>query len=370
MPKSLYLHVPFCPKICPYCDFHKMRRNENLVASYLDKLEQNALKLYAQYPTNLNTIYIGGGTPSHLSDLELEQLANIFNKTWGLRASEISFEADPLSFDQERLKFFKDLGFNRLSIGLQSSQNKVLQFLGRLHDSKQGLQAIDWALQAGFIVSADIIASVPEQDLAQDLKDLAKTGVQHISVYSLTIEANTPFALRKISVDQEKAADDILLSQDILTGFGFNHYEISNYAKTNFESQHNKNYWQGGYYLALGPGAVGFLPAEGYLGNRRANARIKDWLKDKNQEDYFLDTEEYILDLIYSALRTSEGLSFEQVYETTGVDFVARYGPLIDELVNLAMLEPNQTKLITSQKGMLQINGIVKRFMDFEFKIS
>lgn len=365
MPKSLYLHVPFCPHICPYCDFHKMRRNEALVAAYLNKLEQNALKLYAQYPRKLNTIYIGGGTPSHLNNAELKRLADIFAKTWGLNASEISFEADPLSFDKERLEFFKDLGFNRLSIGLQSSQDNVLKFLGRLHASKQGLEAIDLALEAGFSVSADIIVSVPEQNLALDLENLAKTGVQHISAYSLTIEANTPFAFRKISIDEEKSADDILLASEILTSYDFKHYELSNYAQAGFESQHNKNYWQGGYYLALGPGAVGFLPAKDYIGNRRANAHIKDWLADIGQEDYFLDAQEYIYDLIYSALRTTEGLSFEQVYRITGVDFVSCYGRLIDELVGLGMLEPSQTSLIASQKGLLQINGIVKRFMNY-----
>ncbi len=364
MPKSLYLHVPFCPHICPYCDFHKMRRNENLVAAYLDKLEHNVLKLYERYPTKLNTIYIGGGTPAHLNDQELWRIVKIFDKTWGLTASEISFEADPLSFDKKRLEVFKDMGFNRLSIGLQSSQDNVLKFLGRLHNAKQGLQALDWALQAGFSVSADIIASARGQDLASDLESLAKTGVQHISVYSLTIEANTPFAFRNIKIDQDKAADDILLTKEILSSFNFKHYEVSNYAKTGFESKHNKNYWQGGYYLALGPGAVGFLPAKNYIGNRRANAHIKNWLVDTGQEDYFLDAEEYIYDLVYSALRTSEGLSFEQVYKLTGVDFMLRYEQLVKELVDLAMLELSQTHLYASQKGLLQINGIVKRFMD------
>ena len=151
MPRSLYLHIPFCPKICPYCDFHKMRRDEGLVAAYLRRLEQEALTLYEEFPDTLDTIYLGGGTPSHLSDEELEKVVGIFQKTWGWPARlETTLEADPLTFDAARLQTFHELSFNRLSIGLQSTQDEVLKFLGRRHGGAEGLQAVEMVLEAGF----------------------------------------------------------------------------------------------------------------------------------------------------------------------------------------------------------------------------
>ncbi len=341
-----------------------MRRNEDLVEAYLQRLEREAYNLYEQYPNKLKTIYFGGGTPSHLNNSELERIVSFLKSTWGFDAAEISFEADPLSFDRERLIFFKDLGINRLSIGLQSSQDDSLKFLGRLHNASQGMAALGWALEAGFSVSADIITAVPGQLLEQDVLALATSGVQHISAYSLTIEANTAFGLRNISIDEDKAADDILLSSEILQRYSFKHYEVSNFAKEGFESEHNKNYWQGGYYLALGPSAVSFLPAPGYLGNRRSNDLIKNWLKEKGQKDYFLDKEEYFFDLLFTALRTSDGLDLDFVFNKTSIDVKLKYADLLNQLFELGWLELTQSKLLTTELGKLYINTIVKRFIE------
>ena len=203
-PRSLYLHVPFCPKICPYCDFHKMRRSEGLVTAYLDALrtKKRLKRSMKEFPGELDTIYWGGGTPSHLSDEEVKKIVRTFEQTWGFPGRlETTLEADPLTFDEARLQTFKALGFNRLSIGLQSTQDETLLFLGRKHNAKEGLRAVEMALNEGFEVSADLITAVANQDAAEDLHTLARIGVQHISVYNLTIEPNTPFARRGVSVD-------------------------------------------------------------------------------------------------------------------------------------------------------------------------
>jgi len=226
------------------------------------------------------------------------------------------------------------------------------------------MTALNWALEAGFSVSADIITAVPGQRVAQDVLALAKSGVQHISAYSLTIEANTAFGFRNIAIDEDKATDDILLTSKTLRQYGFKHYEVSNFAKEGFESKHNKNYWQGGYYLALGPSAVSFLPASGYLGNRRSNDLIKNWLREKGQRNYFLDEQEYFFDLLFTALRTSDGLDLDYVFKKTSIDVKVKFADLLQQLYNLGWLEPGQSQLYTTELGKLYINTIVKKFIE------
>lgn len=159
MVRHFYLHVPFCPSICPYCDFHKMLRHEGLVARYLDRLESEAAQVAELYGgAGLDTVYLGGGTPSHLTDPELERVFALLERHWGgVGALETTLEADPLTFDAQRLQRWRELGVDRLSIGLQSTDDDVLKYLGRLHDSRQGLDAVKVALDAGFRVNVDVM---------------------------------------------------------------------------------------------------------------------------------------------------------------------------------------------------------------------
>ncbi len=248
-----------------------MRRNDGLVEAYLKRVEEEAFERYQEFPVKLDTLYFGGGTPSHLTDSELIRLTQMLEKTWGFPARlETTLEADPRTFDKNRLQFFKDLGFDRLSIGLQSTQANVLKFLGRVHIGQEGLEAVTNALEAGFEVSADLITGIAEQDTAIDLHALAKTGVNHISVYSLTIEPFTPFALRKVQRNEDKEADDYELTNEILSDYGLERYEVSSHARRGHEAKHNQVYWQGDYFLALGPGAAGFIPTSRGAGGRGA----------------------------------------------------------------------------------------------------
>ena len=421
MPEALYLHVPFCPKICPYCDFHKMRRHEPLVARYLERLEQEATDLHSEFPSQLKTIYLGGGTPSHLSDEELTRVVSIFERTWGWAAEEATLEADPLTFDKARLETFKALGFNRLSIGLQSTQDEVLKFLGRLHSAEEGLRAVEMALNAGFEVSADLITAVTGQDTAQDLRTLAETGVPHISVYNLTIEPYTPFALRGVQVDEEKEAHDFELANEVLQGYGFERYEVSSHAKPGHESRHNQTYWHGDYFLALGPSAAGFLPVRGEetrgggaeeqrsrgaeeqegkgllsfsppaplppcspaqcfsrlvsevpslrlphpsppIGERRTNVPIKSWLEHAPPERLMVSPEDYVLDVLMTGLRTQRGVDLAKLAERTGIRVGERYASLIETLTARGLLEFTPPRLRATSQGLSQLNGILKKF--------
>ena len=340
-----------------------MKRNEALVSAYLARLEQEAKDLYQEFSDPLDTLYLGGGTPSHLSDAELKRIVQSFEKTWGWPARlETTLEADPLTFDKKRLENFKALGISRLSLGLQSTQDETLAFLGRRHNGREALEALELALEAGFEVSADLITGISVQDTEKDLHTLAQTGVTHISVYSLTIEPYTPFALRNLSLDEDKEAHDYELSQQILQSYGLQRYEVSSHAKPGHEAKHNQIYWHGDYFLNLGPSAAGFVPKQGLLGERRTNPAIKAWLLGQEAEKLNVNAEDYSLDRILTGLRTSRGVSILDVKQKTGIDLQQKYQSLLAELERHQLIEPVKDRLKLSEKGYLQLNGIVRQF--------
>ncbi|MEM7734762.1 MAG: radical SAM family heme chaperone HemW [Deinococcota bacterium] len=365
-PQALYVHVPFCPSICPYCDFHKMRRHEPLVKAYLARLAEEACVRYDRYGGKLQTIYLGGGTPSHLQDSELEQLITALQDTWGAEVDEFTLEADPLTFDQTRLNFFRELGITRLSIGLQSTQDDVLKFLGRKHTAREGLAAVNIAVEASFRVSADLITAVDGQDTARDLRTLASTGVGHISVYNLTIEPYTPFALRGVQVDEHKEADDYELTNTVLSDYGFERYEVSSHAKPDERSQHNQMYWHGAYFVALGPGAAGFVPTAdvSLIGKRYTNPQIKHWLAGESGEVLELTPLNFVQDMLMTGLRTTRGVNLEALSTRTQIDVMNTYESLITTLVQKGLLSYQAPWLRATDAGILQLNPIVKAFFE------
>lgn len=367
-PRALYLHVPFCPKVCPYCDFHKMRRHEGLVAAYLKRVREEARARYTAFPGPLNTVYFGGGTPSHLTDDELTFVVETLRETWGFPAAlETTLEADPLTFDRGRLETFRELGFNRLSIGLQSTQDAVLRFLGRQHTGREGLAAVEAAVEAGFEVSADLITAVPGQDAARDLHALAGTGVNHVSVYSLTVEPYTPFAQRGVRVDEDQEAEDYALANEVLTAYGLARYEVSSHARPGREAKHNSVYWRGEPFLALGPAAAGFLPAPTAphpLGQRYTNPPIKGWLAGAPPETLPVGPAEYVQDVLMTGLRTARGVDLEGLSARAGFDVAAHYREVLGRLGRAGLVERGGATLCATEAGLLQLNGVVGALFD------
>jgi oxygen-independent coproporphyrinogen-3 oxidase len=343
-----------------------MRRHEPLVKAYLARLAEEARERYDRYGGKLETIYLGGGTPSHLQDDELEHLITSLQKTWGTDVDEFTLEADPLTFDTARLQFFRDLGITRLSIGLQSTQDNVLKFLGRKHTAREGLAAVNMALDAGFRVSADLITAIDGQDTARDLHTLASTGVGHISVYNLTIEPYTPFALRGIQVDEHKEADDYTLANTVLSGYGFERYEVSSHAKPGARSRHNQMYWYGAYFVALGPGAAGFVPAAdaSLVGERYTNPLIKHWLARDTAEVLEITPLNFVQDMLMTGLRTTRGVNLEALSKRTQIDVFESYKNLITTFLQKDLLSYRAPWLRATDTGILQLNPIVKAFFD------
>jgi oxygen-independent coproporphyrinogen-3 oxidase len=228
---------------------------------------------------------------------------------------------------------------------------------------------VQQALAAGFEVSADLITAVPGQDVASDLQALLATGVQHVSVYSLTVEPFTPFALRGVEVDEDEAADAFSLAEEILDRHGLRRYEVSNHALPGHESRHNQAYWHGDWYLALGPSAASFLPpdgegtaAEGILGVRRTNPPIKLWLLGKQPEPQLIDGFEFMLESLMTGLRTRRGVNLAVLDARTGLDFRQRFKKPLQEALRHDLLRLDGDVLTASSDGLVRLNSVLRLF--------
>lgn len=275
---GLYIHVPFCRQKCHYCDFASFVCKEDLIDSYLCCLDREASFFPHQ---SFNTLYIGGGTPSILSVNQLDVLCEIISRRFAPinTFAESTIEANPESLSLEKLKLLKQRGVNRLSLGLQSMNDEVLRYIGRVHDTKTFLSAYEQARKAGFEnISIDLIAGLPnqsEEDFLQGLKKVLALDPQHLSVYGLQVEEGTPFYRQGIQTDDVFLRRELEQIHFVLKDAGFVHYEISNFARSGYESKHNLSYWQNKEYLGLGSAAASFQKGE-----RRSNtADLAEYLR-------------------------------------------------------------------------------------------
>lgn len=362
-PRSLYLHVPFCPHICPYCDFHKMKRHEGLVARYLDQLERDLDAAGATYGGPLDTLYLGGGTPSHLTDAELTRLMDAITRNFDLTgALEVTLEADPGTFGAERAAWFKDLGVTRLSIGVQSTQSAALEVLGRTHTPDGALHAIDVAQDAGLAVSADLMTAIPHQDAEADAATFIATGVQHLSVYTLTIEPNTVFARRGMTVEEERAQADDRAVRAVLHQAGFDRYEVSNWAKPGSEAVHNRRYWTGDSYLGLGPSAASLLPG-GTHGVRQVVPTIKDWLAGTAPELEERSAQDAQFEALMTGLRTREGVDLADLQTITGSPLPAFWDALLQDDTHAGRIRREGSTIRATDTGLDLLNAMLERYV-------
>ena len=368
--RHLYVHVPFCPSICPYCDFHVLTRKSGQVEAYLDQLEREAAYLAAQYPTDLDTVYLGGGTPSFLRDEELTRLTTIIRTYLGWGQQENSLEVNPGTVSPARARHWKALGFDRASVGVQSLDDPTLKFLGRQHDAQQAREAVRELLSAGFRVSGDLITAVAGQPLADDIAGLVGLGVGHISAYTLTIEPGTPFARRGVRVAEDDERSGFEDTARLLGAAGFERYEISNYARPGEESRHNTAYWQNRFYLGLGPGAAGHYPAAGHLiAERRTNPHLHEWLAHDFAtgpagESESIDAEEHITDALFMGLRTRAGVDLARLSQTSGLNVAERYAaPLRRQLAAGLLIQDGDTLRATEQ-GWWVLNKVLGEFVN------
>ncbi|CAM3824782.1 radical SAM family heme chaperone HemW [Deinococcus frigens] len=366
--RHLYVHVPFCPSICPYCDFHVLTRKSGQVEAYLERLEREAAWLASQYTVELDTVYLGGGTPSFLRDAELEALVGSIRRHLGWGAGENTLEINPGTVSPARAALWKSLGFDRASVGVQSLDDATLKFLGRQHDAAGAREAVSTLIGAGFRVSGDLITAVPGQPLEGDIHGLVGLGVDHISAYTLTIEPGTEFARRGVTVQEDDERAGFERTEQLLTAHGFARYEISNYARPGQESRHNLAYWNNRTYLGLGPGAAGHYPAasvsEAALTSRRTNPHLHTWLTGEPGEAEAIDAEEYVTDALFMGLRLRTGVDLADVSQRSGLDVRARHAGAIATNVERGWLELDGTWLRATPAGWWVLNRVVTDFLE------
>ncbi|MDO8462259.1 MAG: radical SAM family heme chaperone HemW [Deltaproteobacteria bacterium] len=376
---SLYLHIPFCEVKCGYCDFYSLPRGHedwDLQTEYVRALSD---EIDSRCPTGIpfghrtpvQTIFFGGGTPSLLKPSLMEELlkklADYF--VWD-QTAEVTFEANPKTVSVERFKDFRSLGFNRVSVGIQSFNDSFLKVLGRYHAAADGIQAIQDAKQAGFEnINLDLIFGLPGQtvkDWESDLQQATQLETPHISAYNLTIEEGTPFAklypktkpaLLPIEEDQIRMFEK---TREFLAEKGLQAYEISNFARPGSECRHNKNYWEYGEYFGFGVSAASFV-----AGRRRTNIRdLKKYLAGGWEgSTETISPKQAMGEFLFLGLRLTEGISVRCFQELFGESLFKVYGATLDKFISKGSLALQGDRLTLTPQGLLLANELFVEFV-------
>ncbi|MBI3301496.1 MAG: radical SAM family heme chaperone HemW [Deltaproteobacteria bacterium] len=377
---SLYVHIPYCLTKCPYCDFNAYGVRTWPEERYVDALCAELQYYVAQTPwqgQTIETIYFGGGTPSLFAPASIERFLNLVASLCPLASQpEVTLEADPATVTLEKLAGFHAVGVNRLSLGVQSFQPPLLKTLGRLHSAEDGFRTIAWAREGGFTnLSLDLIFAVPGQTLPMlesDLLQALSCTSEHISLYNLTYEENTPFfAMKKKGQLQPVEEDDEVamyaLIRERCTSHGYQHYEISNFARPGFASRHNASYWQGGSYLGLGAGAHSFAREPGW-GVR--------WSNEKNPKTYmnkalakgstqsFVETltrTQALGEFVFLNLRQLDGFAPATFAERFGVSLTEEF-PHVTDLLAEGLLVEEAGRIKLTPQGLLIADTVFASF--------
>ena len=370
-PTSAYIHIPFCTQICYYCDFSKVFIKNQPVDSYLEHL----IEEYHSYDIKkLRTLYIGGGTPTALSAPQLAFLLEKLTDKLDLSyLEELTIEANPGDLDQEKIAVLKASPVNRVSLGVQTFNDRMLKQIGRSHLEKDIYENIANLKKAGFDnISIDLIYALPKQTMEDVKTNVAKAialDIPHMSLYSLILENHTVFMNRmrrgKLPLpkeDLEAEMFEYIIAE--LEKAGFEHYEISNFSKPGFESRHNLMYWDNAEYYGIGAGASGYVdgvryknhgPIRHYLQAVEAgNARVQEevlTLHEKMEEEMFL------------GLRKKSGISKKRFEEKFGVSFEDQYGAVVSELTEQGLLVPDRDIVRMTKQGLFLGDTVAEKFI-------
>ena len=370
-PTSAYVHIPFCTQICYYCDFSKVFIKNQPVDSYLEHL----LEEFRSYDIQkLRTLYIGGGTPTALSASQLELLLDGLTKNLDLSVlEELTIEANPGDLDADKIAVLKQSPVNRVSLGVQTFDDKMLKKIGRSHLEKDIYENIDRLKLAGFDnISIDLIYALPGQTMAQVKENVAKAislDIPHMSLYSLILENHTVFMnrMRRGKLPLPKEELEAQMFEYIIAELeqaGFEHYEISNFSKPGFESRHNLMYWDNAEYYGIGAGASGYVngvryknhgPIRHYLNAVEAgNARITE---------EHLSQREQMEEEMFLGLRKKSGVSMARFEEKFGRSFDGLYGEIIRDLVQQGLMQIDGDRVRMTKRGLFLGDTVAERFI-------
>ncbi len=371
---GIYVHIPFCKKLCFYCDFyHIISNNDN--SAFLDALlKETSLRKDYTGSEKISTIYLGGGTPSVLSISELETILNHINRLFSVEATcEITIELNPDDVNRKYLKGLRNLNINRISLGIQSWRDSDLKMLNRRHDSAQAALALKGIIKAGFEnISIDLIYGIPGLSLEDWISNLDYSlsfDIEHLSAYHLTFEPGTILGKRLsqgliAEIDEEESASQFNTLIEKMESAGFIQYEISNFGKSGYFSIHNSNYWKQVNYLGIGPSAHSF---NGY--SRQWNIRsVKEYIKSVNQGKSFFEREELdartcFNEYIMTSLRTMWGIDLtylEKTFGKEGYDYVVNSA---GKFKDYGMIKQDNTSLVLTNQGKMISDNIISEFM-------
>ncbi len=386
-PFSLYLHIPFCTAKCGYCDFNSYAGTEHLIPSYSDALVKEAqLWRKTMAGRSVTTVFFGGGTPSLVPLDEVTTMMEGLRETFDiLPEAEISLEANPGSLDETYLRGLLELGFNRLSIGVQSFHDEELQSLDRVHTAAEAGEAFQAARSAGFRnVSIDLIFGLPEQEMAswqESVEAALALEPDHISLYALTVEQGTPLARdvargRTPSPNPDAQADQYEWTEERLATAKFEHYEISNWSKPGYRCEHNLTYWRCGEYLGLGAGAHSYLDgvrfAVAALPSKYLELVDESWqslqaggeMKMRQVVSGEPITPELAMsDTLVLGLRVNDGVSLARFQEQFGVDALERFAEELGEPFEAGLVEEVEGNLRLTKRGRLLGNEVFARLL-------
>ena len=356
-PKALYIHIPFCNYICDYCDFTKLQYFSFDVDPYLDALKS---ELDNYKIGDLDTIYVGGGTPTCLSNIELEKLLSIIDPyTNGIK--EYSFEANPDSLTIDKLLLMRKHHVNRLSIGVESTNDKVLESINRHHTFQDVINIIKEARKMGFSnINVDLILGLPhvsKRMIEEDLAKLVTLDVNHISCYSLTVSPHTAFYIKGIKAPEDDILRDFYdVASETLKKNGFVHYEVSNWAKEGYYSLHNLTYWRNEQYYGVGLGASGYINRKRYTNTKNLKKYLKHQFIDEVEEVSKKDDINYQLML---NLRTKEGLSLKDFSNKFDINLLKEKKEEIDSFISQGLLVIQNNHLIPTYEGMMKLDSML-----------
>ena len=373
---GLYIHIPFCRQKCLYCDFPSWAGKEDQMQRYVDALTKEIRNRSREYSDRtVVSVFFGGGTPTTLSIPMLEQLMQALFENWNIAEdAEITTEANPGTLDREMTDALKKMGFNRLSMGVQAWQNRLLKDLGRIHTIESFQENYKAVREAGFAnVNTDLMFALPNQTMAdwqETVKNMIAMNPEHISAYSLILEEGTPFYDKYEKGELEPAEEDLDREMyhwavDYMAEMGYEQYEISNFAKKGRQSCHNRIYWQAEEYLGMGLGSHSYMNGERFHNIYDLQEYIKaDGDVSLLKEDVEIITEEDALaEFMFLGLRLTEGVSFDRFRERFGQEMKNIYGSQIEELVRDGLLEEDETGIRLTRRGVDISNFVFEKFL-------
>jgi oxygen-independent coproporphyrinogen-3 oxidase len=371
---SIYIHLPFCRKRCGYCSFISYAGREDDIPAYTHSLIRE-IEMRQVEDIQVRTLYFGGGTPSLCPQESLKLILEAIGSRYSIAPeAEITLEANPGTISPEYLQAIRAMGINRLSLGMQSLDDAELSLLGRIHTTAEAKEAVHQAKDAGFSnINLDFIYGIPGRSMETwrlMLGEIVTLGAQHISLYGLTLEEDTPMYKRVkrgeiAAPDDDAEAEQYEMAEQILDATGYNHYEISNWALPGFESRHNLAYWKRTPYLGLGAAAHSFLEDKRIANTSNLDEYLSCLSQGKlpPQTVEVIDAGTALSEAIILGLRLDEGVSADDIEAHFSIDLYSRFAEEIAELVSLGLLERQDNRIRLTPRGRLLGNEVFIRFL-------